>query len=39
VEELRKNGKPKNWVTGAFFIIIWILLAIWLGRVCYNFFT
>jgi uncharacterized membrane protein YkvA (DUF1232 family) len=38
-EELRKNGKPKNWVTGACFIIIWILLSIWIGSVCYKFFT
>ncbi|SDN05210.1 Uncharacterized membrane protein YkvA, DUF1232 family [Paenibacillus sp. yr247] len=38
-EELRKNRKPRNWVTGALFIIIWILLAIWIGNVCYKFFT
>lgn len=23
-EEIRKNGKPKNWVTGALFILIWV---------------
>ncbi|MGG1516991.1 YkvA family protein [Paenibacillus oryzisoli] len=38
-EEIRKNGKPKNWVTGAFFILIWIVLAIWLGSICYKLFT
>jgi uncharacterized membrane protein YkvA (DUF1232 family) len=37
-EEIRKQGKPKNWVTGALFILIWIALAIWLGSLCYNFF-
>lgn len=38
-EEVRKNGKPKNWVTGVLFIIIWIMLAIWIGSICYRFFT
>ncbi|MFD7522910.1 YkvA family protein [Paenibacillus chitinolyticus] len=37
-EEIRKKGKPKNWVTGALFIIIWILLAIWIGSIYYRFF-
>ncbi|MFF2155280.1 YkvA family protein [Paenibacillus chitinolyticus] len=37
-EEIRKKGKPKNWVTGALFIIIWILLAVWIGSICYRFF-
>ncbi|MFD1177311.1 hypothetical protein ACFQ3W_13520 [Paenibacillus puldeungensis] len=32
-EEIRRNGKPKNWVTGAIFILIWVLLAIWAGEV------
>jgi len=38
-EEIRKNGKPKNWVTGALFIAIWILLAVWIGFISYRFFT
>ena len=38
-EEIRKNGKPKNWVTGALFILIWILAAVWLGSVCYKLFV
>ncbi|WP_036737330.1 YkvA family protein [Paenibacillus zanthoxyli] len=38
-EEIRKNGKPKNWVTGAIIILVWILLAIWIGSMCYKFFT
>lgn len=38
-EEPRKNGKPKNWMTGVLFIMIWILLAIWIGSVSYKFFT
>jgi uncharacterized membrane protein YkvA (DUF1232 family) len=37
-EEIRANGKPKNWVTGVVFIIIWILLAVWVGKLCYNLF-
>lgn len=40
-EEIRRNGKPKNWVAGAIFILIWVLLAIWAGEVmlrllCYD---
>lgn len=38
-EEIRKKGRPKNWVTGALFILLWILAAIWLGSICYKFFT
>jgi uncharacterized membrane protein YkvA (DUF1232 family) len=38
-EEMRKNGKTKYWVIGALFILIWILIAIWIGSVCYKFFT
>lgn len=37
-EEIRANGKPQNWVTGVVFIIIWILLAVWVGKLCYNLF-
>lgn len=38
-EQIRKNGKPKNWVTGALFITIWILAAFWIGSICYKFIT
>lgn len=38
-EEIRKQGKPKNWVTGALFILIWIIIAIWIGSICYKFFA
>lgn len=37
-EEMRKNGKPKNWVTGAIFIILWILLALWIGKGVFRLF-
>lgn len=37
-EAMRENGKPKNWVTGILFIVIWIILAIWLVRVAYQIF-
>lgn len=30
-EEMRRKGKPKNWVAGALFIAVWIALAIWLA--------
>jgi uncharacterized membrane protein YkvA (DUF1232 family) len=35
-EEIRKNGKPRNWVTGAIFILVWVVLAVWLGSLCYK---
>jgi uncharacterized membrane protein YkvA (DUF1232 family) len=38
-EEIRKQGKPKNWLMGAAFIVIWILLAVWLGALVYRLFT
>lgn len=34
--EIRGKVKPKNWVTGIIFIIIWILLAYWLGSNIYK---
>jgi uncharacterized membrane protein YkvA (DUF1232 family) len=37
-EEIRRNGKPKNWIAGISFIIIWILLAIWLVKLLYSMF-
>ncbi len=36
-EEMRKNGKPKNWIAGAIFILIWVLLAAWIGKVIYGY--
>ncbi|WP_028548485.1 YkvA family protein [Paenibacillus sp. UNC451MF] len=38
-EEIRKNGKPKNWLTGALFILIWVLVTIWIGSICYKIIT
>jgi len=37
-EEIRKNGKPKNWFIGALFVAVWIACALWLGLVCYRMF-
>ncbi|SHR48823.1 Uncharacterized conserved protein [Mycobacteroides abscessus subsp. abscessus] len=31
-EEIRENGKPKNWFVAVLFILIWILLAYWVGK-------
>ncbi|WP_144553254.1 YkvA family protein [Bacillus sp. X1(2014)] len=31
-EEIRKKGKPKNWFVAVLFIMIWILLAFWVGK-------
>ncbi|GIO70485.1 hypothetical protein J21TS3_53060 [Paenibacillus cookii] len=38
-EEIGKNGKPKNWVTGAIIILVWLLLAVWIGSKFYKFFA
>lgn len=35
-DEIRKKGKPINWVTGSLFILIWILCAVWLGSIFYR---
>lgn len=35
-EEMKKNGKPKNWLVGFLFILIWILLAVWTVKVIIN---
>ncbi|WP_160718653.1 YkvA family protein [Bacillus sp. USDA818B3_A] len=37
-EEIRKNGKPKNWFIAVLFILIWILLAFWVGKFLYGKF-
>ncbi|PMC33906.1 hypothetical protein CJ195_26170 [Bacillus sp. UMB0899] len=37
-EEIRKNGKPKNWFVGFLFIFIWIIFAIWISKLIYRFF-
>jgi len=31
-EEMRKNGKPKNWFVGILFILVWLLLAAWICK-------
>ncbi|WP_134686976.1 YkvA family protein [Brevibacillus migulae] len=35
-QELMAKGKPKNWVTGISFIVIWILLGTWLSWYLYK---
>ncbi|WP_127536866.1 YkvA family protein [Paenibacillus illinoisensis] len=37
-EEIRKKGKPTNWITGGLFILVWIVLAVWIGSICYKLF-
>jgi uncharacterized membrane protein YkvA (DUF1232 family) len=38
-EELKKNEKPKNWFVGILFILIWISLAVWIGKMIIDFTT
>lgn len=38
-EEIRKKGKPTNWITGGLFILVWIVFAVWIGSICYKLFT
>lgn len=37
-EEIRKEGKPKNWFVAALFILIWLLLAFWISKTLYDLF-
>ncbi|MGE7274911.1 YkvA family protein [Brevibacillus panacihumi] len=37
-QALLAKGKPKNWIMGAIFILIWILLGIWLSWYLYTWF-
>jgi hypothetical protein len=34
--ELLAKGKPKNWITGVFFIILWILFGAWFSWYLYK---
>lgn len=36
VEEQRKLGKPKNWITGILIIAVWIGFAVWSGWYIYR---
>ncbi|MQR94372.1 YkvA family protein [Fictibacillus phosphorivorans] len=38
-ELLKKNGKPKNWFVGILFISIWILFAVWMGKLLFPLFS
>ncbi|ANC77559.1 hypothetical protein ABE65_012425 [Fictibacillus phosphorivorans] len=38
-ELLKKNSKPKNWFVGILFIIIWILFAVWIGKLLFRMFS
>ncbi|WP_413306026.1 YkvA family protein [Bacillus sp. 1P10SD] len=31
-EEIRQNGKPKNWFVAVLFILIWLFIAIWIVK-------
>ncbi|MEK4029393.1 YkvA family protein [Pseudobacillus sp. FSL P4-0506] len=37
-EEMRKNGKPRNWLVGILFILIWILVAVWIYKLVVQAF-
>lgn len=37
-EEIKKNGKPKNWFVGLLFILIWVLLAVWICKLVLQAF-
>jgi uncharacterized membrane protein YkvA (DUF1232 family) len=37
-EEMRRQGKPKNWIIGSLFILTWIVCAVWVGWIVYRRF-
>ncbi|MFJ8262465.1 YkvA family protein [Rummeliibacillus sp. NPDC094406] len=39
VKELIQNVKPKNWFVGSLFIIIWILFAVWIGKILIEIYS
>ena len=38
-EVIRGDGKPKNWFVALLFILIWILLTFWVGKLLYGIFS
>ncbi|WLV25570.1 YkvA family protein [Aciduricibacillus chroicocephali] len=36
-EDLRRKGKPKNWLMGSLFILIWLLFAVWIGKIVMKY--
>ncbi|EST13265.1 YkvA family protein [Sporolactobacillus laevolacticus] len=34
--EIKHKEKPKNWFVGILFVTLWILVAIWFGRLIYQ---
>lgn len=34
-DDMKKNGKPKNWIAASLFVIVWILLAVWIGTLLF----
>jgi uncharacterized membrane protein YkvA (DUF1232 family) len=36
-EDLMKKGKPKNWIVGSLFILLWIAAAIWISIMSYRY--
>ncbi|AMW99266.1 YkvA family protein [Rummeliibacillus stabekisii] len=35
-DELKKYGKPKNWLVGILFILIWFLFVLWICKTVFN---
>lgn len=38
-EITKKQGKPQNWLIGILFILIWLLFAIWIGKIVMKHFS
>lgn len=36
-EEIKRNEKPKNWFFSIIIMLVWILLALWVGKLIYGF--
>ncbi|MFK2825128.1 YkvA family protein [Bacillus sp. B190/17] len=37
-EEMKKNGKPKNWFVGILFLLIWLLVVVWIYKLVIQAF-
>lgn len=37
-EEIKRNGKPKNWFVGFLFILAWAAFIVWISKLIIDYF-
>ena len=38
-KKLEKQRLPKDWRCGLVIVLIWVVSAVWFGKVCYNIYA